>query len=166
MIKTMTKTTTSVFKSKILKPLNLKKTNFTLAEYSWLTIPDYVFNHCSALRLFDHLWPLLKIASFDAPIIFMRELTKFYTYIALLKEYKGINFVIKRNMVKSNEVTWMELYQKFRWRQTILQACRRMSVLSICLQFQLFALFFTVSTAFCSDRCFHWNINPERSGSW
>ena len=30
----MTKTTTSVFKSKILKPLNLKKKNFTLAEYS------------------------------------------------------------------------------------------------------------------------------------
>ena len=68
-----------------------------------------MFNHCSALRLFDHLWPLLKIASFDAPIIFMRELTKFYTYLALFKEYKNINFVIKRNMVESNKVTWMEL---------------------------------------------------------
>ena len=68
-----------------------------------------MFNHCSALRLFDHLWPLLKIASFDAPIIFMRELTKCYTYLALFKEYKNINFVIKRNMVESNKVTWMEL---------------------------------------------------------
>ena len=68
-----------------------------------------MFNHCSALRLFDHLWSiLLKIASFDAPIIFMRELTKFYTYMALFKEYKNINFVIKRNMVESNKVTWME----------------------------------------------------------
>ena len=38
----------------------------------------------------------------------MRELTKFYTYLALFKEYKNINFVIKRNMVESNKVTWME----------------------------------------------------------
>ena len=29
----------------------------------------------------------------------------FILYIALFKEYKNINFVIKRNMVESNEVT-------------------------------------------------------------
>merc|ERR1719264_1356179 len=28
--------------------------------------------------------------------------------MALFKEYKNINFVIKRNMVESNKVTWME----------------------------------------------------------
>ena len=39
----------------------------------------------------------------------------FILYIALFKEYKNINFVIKRNMVESNEVTLMELYQKWSW---------------------------------------------------
>ena len=76
-------------------------------------------------------------------------MAKFYTYIALFKEYKNINFVIKRNMVESNEVTLMELYQKWSWsfdETNYFQACQRMSVFSIFRQFQLFKLVHNLSS--------------------